>query len=236
MNKTLLLAATALAALTLPAAADALPKAALGNWCAEANDDGSNSSYYKRGNCPDSDGKMTVKPNSVTYWESGCTFSFIKTRIQKQPYYNSTSKAFEVKAKCDGEGQQWNTTLYFYPFEGGLGHEFFADNELPYQFQNKTVCKDDAKAYSERYSDDHCDNVSLRFEQDRYTIFDKNGESIGFCRFASVWVEWDPNVSVSTKTEGGPVTYIAAQCPKGQKLLALHSYKNRTLYVDDKGK
>jgi len=242
MKKTLLAAAAFLAIASGYAHADALPKQALGTWCEE--DTGadrtefrpSNRTFYKRGKC-DRDTRMVVKPNSVEYIESGCTFTSIKTRFQKSENY--TSRAYEVKAKCSGEGEDWNGTLYFYPFEGGLGHEGFVDNEIGFANEfdpanHVTVCQNDAKHYSQS-SDGKCDGIALRFEKDRYTILNKDGENLGFCRFVSVKTEWNSNGMFSTHIEGGPVTYITAQCPKGQRVLAAEVYKGHTVYIEDKG-
>jgi hypothetical protein len=216
------------------ARADALPKEVLGSWCPDT-DDGSHTSY-KRGKCEDSDSRMTVKPNSVTYWESGCTFSSITTRTQTlfdATYRRPTvSKVFEVKARCSGEGETWNSTLFFNPLgHGALEHQGFGDNELPSELQDKTLCKLDAKTY---FEGDSCEGIALRFERDRYTIT-SGGENIGFCRFTSIKTVWDQNLGVATKLTGGPVTYIAAQCAHTQKLLAMFVSKGTT-YVVDKGK
>ena len=103
MKKLLLAAAAtilAASAASSAARADALPKEVLGSWCHDT-DDGSHTSY-KRGKCEDSDSRMTVKPNSVTYWESGCTFSSITTRTQTlfDAIYRRPTvyKLFEVRA------------------------------------------------------------------------------------------------------------------------------------------
>jgi len=118
------------------ARADALPKEVLRSWCPDT-DDGSHTSY-KSGKCEDSDSKMTVKPNSVTYWESGCTFSSITTRTQTlfdATYRRPTvSKVFEVKARCSGEGVTWNSTLFFNPLgHGALEHQGWRYHEHPRQ-------------------------------------------------------------------------------------------------------
>jgi hypothetical protein len=235
MKKLLLAAVAAIlaaSAASSAARADALPKEALGSWCADTY----NGSSYKRGKCEDSDSRMTVKPNSVTYWESGCTFSSITTRAQTLfdvTYRRPTvSKVFEVKARCVGEGETWNSTMFFNPLDhGALDHQGFGDNELPSELRDKTLCKVDTKTY---FEGDSCEGIALRFERDRYTIT-SGGENIGFCRFTSIKTVWDQNLGVATKLTGGPVTYIAAQCTHTQKLLAMFVSKGTT-YVVDKGK
>jgi hypothetical protein len=242
MRKLLLATATAFIAATGSARADALPKEVLGSWCFSGEQ---SSSLFKRGKCSseDSDGIMRVRPNSVEYWESSCTFTSIASRIQTLYSYNNSgrllptmSKVYEVKARCVGEGEHWNSTLFFDPLaDGSLHHEAFVDNELPTEFQDKTVCKFDSKKYIESESGCEDKNIGLRFEKDRYTITAAYGEGIGFCRLTSVQTVWDSTIPVATKLRGGPVTYISAQCPRGQKLLAMYVFKG-TIYVDDKGK
>jgi hypothetical protein len=215
--------------------ADALPKSMLGAWCIKG--DGYGAGTYEKRNCKDNDGTMTVKPNSVDYWEDGCTFSSITTRFGTS-YFTADRRptpfpVYEVKARCSGEGENWSATLFFELLgDGKLDHKSFSDNELPSEIADKTFCKADDKTYFE--GDGSCEGIGLRFERDRYTIV-SGGESIGFCRFASVKTVWDQNLGVATKLTGGPVTYIAAQCAHTQKLLAMFVSKGTT-YVVDKGK
>jgi len=229
------------------ARADTLPKEVLGKWCHTSV---SYNATYNRGSCKTRDGTMTVKPDSVTYEEAGCDFTSVNTRIQT--WYEHTNhglketkhKVYEVKSKCSGEGENWSETLFLnpYPANNTLDHESFNDNELPFSFlqdqttfQDKTtmMCKDrNGELYFEM---DNCgDGIGLSFEKDRYTIT-KSGESIGFCRIAAVKTVWDPNIGVATKTMGGPVSYITAQCPKATKTLKLYSSKG-SWYLEDKGK
>jgi hypothetical protein len=185
---------------------------------------------------------MQVTRNSVVYWEAGCDFASVTTRFATSYSYNGPrlekerSKIFEVKARCAGEGMMWNGMLYFnLSSNGKLVHESFPDNELPDEFVDKIVCAVDDKLYSLGSYRDCQHHIGLRFERDRYTIQDHNGEGIGFCRYTSVKTVWDENLVTATKSQGGHVTYITAQCPKTQKLLAIYNSKG-IIYVEDKGK
>jgi len=220
-----------------PAHAEALPKSMHGLWCMEEGD----TTMFARGKCNEKDSRFFVKPNAIEGWEFGCDFSSpIATRVGKLYDSYGRYKAFnvyEVKAKCGGEGETYNATLYFdHLGDGKLEFRAFADNELPESFVDKSMCKFDEKRYAETDAGYDCERgVSLRFERDRYTISDRNGESVAFCRYSSVKTVWDPELYVATKLYGGHVTYVTAQCPRGQKTLKMFSTKG-TIYVEDKGK
>jgi hypothetical protein len=240
----LLAASTLLAALTATSAQavpNTLPKEMLGRWCPSYPE---SFKSFKRGNCKGQDNSILVKPNLMKYWEDGCTFNSITPRTATGWSYNSRGKleakyyrVFEVKAKCAGEGENWNATIFLsYYGEGNLNHESFTDNELPSDLFNtesaETTPNPTKKFCSEKngdrttYYEGECvdSRVTLYFEKDRYTI-SYGGEGKGFCRFASIRTVWDSNISVATKSAGGPVTYIAAACPKGNMNLKLFNSK-----------
>jgi len=251
MIKTLLTAAATTVALVGPftgnaAAADTLPREMLGRWCPST--EGSFNVYnglFKRGNCKDTDSSILVKQNFIEYWESGCTFTSITPRTATGWSYNSRGRletkyyrVFEVKAKCGGEGETWNETMFLSYYGGTLEHQSFSDNELPGDlFEGsdtadststpvKTFCSEKYAKHTTYYVGESCDgdSVALYFEKDRYRI-SYGGEGRGFCRFASIKTVWDPNLGVATKSAGGPVTYITASCPKGTMNLKLFNSK-----------
>jgi hypothetical protein len=121
--------------------------------------------------------------------------------------------------------------MFFNLSDGFLDYRYFEDNELPSDFQNKTMCKSGTETYEE---DDSCKGIALHFDRDRYTIT-SGDHDIGFCRFTSIKTVWDENLPVTTKEAGGPVTYISAQCAHTQKLLAMY-WSKAAIYVIDKGK
>jgi hypothetical protein len=237
-------AAVSLIALTAPAQADALPKEILGEWCLIPAGENEVSTRYERRKCKNAEGYltegfMTVKRNETEYWESGCKFTSVTTRFQtlwESGYQRSKQyKLFEVKARCAGEGEWWNATLYFdLLYDGTLEHKMFNDNELPDEFVDKTVCKTGPKLYVDS-DGGGCDGIRLIFERDRYRITDRNGEGVGFCRYASVKTVWNDKLGVATKLQGGTITYLTAQCGSTQKLLAIWEAKG-TIYVEDKGR
>jgi hypothetical protein len=225
-----------------------LPKNFLGSWCGMPDESPTSETTYTRGKCKDengkiveyADGKMTLKANVISYWESGCTFSSIV--IRKETYYPlkgrpEATNVYEAKGQCGGEGEEWGGVTFLQLNEDGdqLLVRSFEDYELPREFHDKTVCQFDTRTYFELAdTDDGCKGISLRFERDRYTIMD-GGMTKGFCRFSSVKTEWDATLTVATKTQGGPKTYITASCPKAQKSIAIYVSKG-TLYVEDTGR
>src|SRR5207237_4518396 len=113
-------------------------------------------------------------------------------------------RVFEVKAKCGGEGETWNDTMFLsYYGDGTLGHRSFSDNELPDDLFDtadststpaKTFCGEKNAKHTTYYAGETCESndVALRLEKDRYTI-SYGGEGKGFCRFASIKTTWDAN-------------------------------------------
>jgi hypothetical protein len=248
MRKLLLLATATLALVPgAQAHADALPIEMLGKWCA-TTESFSNALFERSKNCKHEDYSLTIKRNSIEYWESGCTFSSIAPRVQTTWSYNNRGRletkyyrVFEVKAKCGGEGENWNETMFlsYYPEGGTLKHQSFTDNELPGDLfdtetesaettstPTKTFCSESYNKHTTYYESKDCESnsVALYFGKDRYTI-SYSGEGRGFCRFATIKTVWDPNLGVATKTAGGPATYITASCPKGMMTLKLYNSK-----------
>jgi hypothetical protein len=229
--------------------ADTLPKEILGQWCVDgAFGNGVGAGLYDKGKCKKDrdDGIMTVKPNSVEYWEDGCNFTSIATRTATGQYYDKsklrseTYKVYEVRAKCVGEGDKWNSTLFFTYFgHGRLQHYSFIDNELPFdtktdddgkEVDSRTFCQAEDDGY---YVQGNCDGkgIQISFEKDRYNIV-VNGEGRGFCRFTDIKTVWDPNLGVATKSQGGPVTFITSKCPKGVTQLATFESKGSVFLMD----
>jgi len=257
IKRTLFLIALATTvALVGSAAADPLPREMLGKWCAATGTpDNSRFERPKKGKCPTEDSNLTLLRDSIEYWEEGCTFTSITPRVQTTYFYNNRGKqetqyykVFEVKAKCGGEGDSWNSTLFLSILgDGGLEHQSFVDNELPSDLfiddtastggegdshpyhpnPAKSFCSETYNGRTTYFATDECDigkNVRLDLGKDRYTIAYGN-EGRGFCRYSSIRTVWDPQQVPATKTQGGPVHYITATCPKGTMNLRLENSK-----------
>jgi hypothetical protein len=231
--------------------ADTLPKEMLGKWCGQSGGDEQNNTFYERGKC--GEGKdlaygMTLHPNAIEYWEEGCTFASITPRVStyiwiddKGKWRKDHGKTYEIKAKCAGMEEHWNTTIWLtYWADGGrMEHISYVDNELPFDTSReaRVFCQYPADKYGpvpyymENPADGCKSKVTLTFEKDHYTIT-RNEDQRGFCRFASINSVWDPNLGVSTKDLGGPVTYITSQCPLGQTKLKVFWSKG-SMYMED---
>jgi hypothetical protein len=86
--------------------------------------------------------------------------------------------------------------------------------------------------FVQEHSTDKCESgVKLAFEKDRYTIT-RDGEIRGFCRFTSINTVWDPDLSVATKSAGGPVTYIKSACPLGNTTIKVWMSKD-SMFMED---
>jgi hypothetical protein len=241
---------------TGPAHADTLPKEMLGKWCAASKPDSDqNSTYYER-KCEPGHGLadgMTLRPNSIEYWEEGCNFTSITPRKSTSWWWGDDHKqkfehytTYEIKSKCMGMEEHWNTTIWltYWPDGGRMEHISYVDNELPFDTNQKTreFCQQPADAYGptsywqlgevEFTKRQDCESkVILKFEKDRY-IIERDGEQRGFCRFATINTVWDPKLGVTTKGLGGPVTYITSQCPLGKTTLKVFWSKG-SMYMQD---
>jgi hypothetical protein len=89
----------ALAAMLLAATAQAadrkMPSKFLGDWCF-VNNSNESASVYRRGRCPDSDTGMTVKINSIHFWEADCRVLSVTP---------APTGKYQAKFKCHGEGE-----------------------------------------------------------------------------------------------------------------------------------
>ena len=201
--------------------ADTLPRELQGHWCLNIE---YGSSFYKRGNCGDSDGHLIIKRNSLSGHELFCQFNDPVVRYgssfplgQKPERF----KVYEVKAKCGGESDSWYANLFFQGNGSFLEFDIFLNNELPREYLDKTFCKTSDKLYIEN----NCDRgITITFEKDRYTIRE-TGSEVGFCRYVGVTTVWDSEVVTATKSAGGFVTHVLAQCRATQKIMAIWTTK-----------
>jgi hypothetical protein len=254
ITRTFITGIAALLLATGTAHADALPKEMLGKWCSirsDYKDDGDqNITSYQRRKCnedKDLDGRMTLRPNAIEYWEEGCTFTSITPRQTTSWWYDEHGKikqeyrkTYEIKTNCSGMEEYWNTTIWltYWPISGNLEHISYVDNELPFDTKEfgRTFCRFPADQYGPvSYHENPvsgCESkVQLRFEKDRYTIL-RDGAPHGFCRYGTINTVWDPNLGVATKELGGPVTYITSQCPLGKTKLRVFWSKG-SMYMED---
>ena len=254
MKRLLIALATTVALVGPAASADTLPREMLGMWCPTEITTGT---FFERSKskCKSEDSFLALNRDSIEYWEEGCTFTSITPRVATGWFYNRRGrleteyyKAFEIKAKCSGLAENWNSTIFLSYYPGGnLEHQSFVDNELPgYLFIEETTAStegdvrrdynsDPTKSfcgttynkktyYSESQECDIDKDIALNLGKDRYTI-SYGGEIRGFCRYSSIRTVWDPKIPTATKSAGGPVTYISATCPKGNTNLMLYRSK-----------
>src|SRR5262245_49545364 len=87
--------------------ADTLPKELLGQWCVDGEfGNGVGAGFYDKGKCKKDrdDGVMTIKPNSVEYWEDACNLTSIATRTATGQYYDKSKLRSEI-TRCTKSGR-----------------------------------------------------------------------------------------------------------------------------------